>query len=73
MTDREERLNKRLNAYYEAEMAVLTGQSYQIGTRKLERADLGEIREAISYLETEIANIENNGKRKVFRIVPRDL
>ena len=73
MIKRKKMLEKRLNAYYRAEMAVLTGQSYQLGTKRLTRADLAEIRKAINELETEIANAENGGKRKVFRIVPRDL
>lgn len=73
MISRKERFEKRLDAYYNAEMAVLTGQSYQLGTKKLTRADLAEIRAAIDSLETELSNIENGGKRKVFRVVPRDL
>ncbi len=72
-TKKLELLTERLNAYYEAEMAVLKGQSYQIGTRKLERADLSEIRKAISELETEIAVTSNGGKRKAFRALPRDI
>ncbi len=73
MTEKKKRLIMRLNAYYNAEMAVLTGQSYQIGTKRLTRADLSEIRKAIGELETEISNEENGGKRKVFRGLPRDL
>ena len=73
MINRKEMLEKRLDAYYKAEMAVLTGQSYQIGTRKLTRADLSEIRKAIEDLETEISNADSGGKRKVFRGLPRDL
>ena len=52
MTEKKKRLIMRLNAYYNAEMAVLTGQSYQIGTKRLTRADLSEIRKAIGELET---------------------
>lgn len=73
MKTRKERLEERLQAYYEAEMAVLTGQSYQIGKRRLERANLSEIRNAIATLETEISNLENDGKRKVVRVLPRDI
>ncbi len=73
MISRKDILEKRLNAYYKAEMAVLTGQSYQLGTRKLTRASLSEIRKAIEELETEILNVDNGGKRKVFRGLPRDL
>lgn len=71
-----ERINKakeRLNAYYEAEIAVLAGQSYQIGTRSLTRADLGVIRKAIKELENLVQELENAGKRKAVRITLRDL
>ena len=42
--------NQRLKAYYEAEQAVLSGQSYTIGNRTLTRANLSEIRRAIDDL-----------------------
>ena len=46
-----EALNLRLKQYLEAEKAILiAGQSYKIGNRTLSRADLSEIREAISSL-----------------------
>lgn len=73
MNGRKERLEYRLNAYYKAEMAVLSGQKYQLGTKSLTRADLSEIRKAINELETELSNVSNGGKRKVLRAVPRDL
>lgn len=41
---------QRLKAYYEAEQAVLSGQSYTIGNRTLTRANLSEIRRAIDDL-----------------------
>lgn len=72
MKDRIEFLKKRLFRYYEAEQAVLLNQSYQFDTKKLERANLAEIRKAINELETEIHTLENGGKRKVFRIIPAD-
>ena len=37
----------RLRMYLDAERAVLSGQSYQIGNRQLTRANLSEIRKAI--------------------------
>jgi len=43
------------------------------GTKSLTRADLSEIRKAISEIETEISNVENGGKRRIFRGLPRDL
>ena len=54
-----EALNLRLKQYLEAEKAILVaGQSYKIGNRTLTRANLSEIREAISSL---IANIPGTG------------
>lgn len=42
--------NRRLKMYLEAEVAVLSGQSYTIGNRTLTRASLSEIRKAIDDL-----------------------
>lgn len=75
-----ERLSKakeRLNAYYKAEMAVLSGQNYKIGTKSLTRANLAEIRQAIKELENLCSELEykekSGGRRKAYRITPRDL
>lgn len=68
---------KHLDAWLEAELAVTTGQSYQIGSRNLTRANLYQIREEIKFWSSEIAKIESiqksKGRNRVFRIVPRDL
>lgn len=68
---------KHLNAWLEAEMAVTNGQSYTIGNRSLDRANLYQIREQIKYWNNELAKARNIQKRKgrnrVFRAVPRDL
>ena len=40
---------KKLKTWLAAEEAVATGQSYQIGTRMLTRADLKQIREQMEY------------------------
>jgi hypothetical protein len=68
---------ERLNAYYAAELAVLSGQEYKLGSRSLVRADLAEIRKSISDLENfvdELKSVDNGtGKRRAFRITPRDL
>ena len=40
---------RKLNTWLAAEEAVATGQSYQIGTRMLTRADLKQIREEMEY------------------------
>lgn len=49
--ERLDKVKERLDVYYEAEVAVLSSQSYKMGTRELTRADLGEIRKAINDLE----------------------
>lgn len=69
---------KRLELYYKAEEAILDGaQHYEIGTRKLTRADLHEIRMMISNIEKELDSLENeyqNGsRRKCIRVIPRDV
>jgi hypothetical protein len=72
--------NKRilLQAYQTAELAILQGaQSYKIGTREITRAELKEVREERKKLENEVLELENastrGGRRRVFRITPRDL
>ncbi|NPV30649.1 MAG: hypothetical protein HPY58_13580 [Firmicutes bacterium] len=76
----EERLQKakeRLNAYYEAELAVLAGQEYRIGSRVLRRADLSSIREAINELERLVQQLEaqlnSNTAIRSRRVVLRDI
>lgn len=70
-----ERAEGHLNAWYEADMAVSTGQSYKIGSRELRRANLKEIRDQIKYWENKVSQLEA-GKRKRSRriagIIPRD-
>lgn len=61
--------------WIEAEKAVASGQSYKIGTRSLERANLGEIAERIKFWRNELETLENGKGRgaRVLRAVPRDL
>lgn len=63
-----------LQMWLEAEKAVATGQSYQIGTRRLTRASLSDITERIRYWRTELERLENGrgAGASVFRAVPRD-
>ncbi|MDF2891235.1 MAG: hypothetical protein K0R80_1602 [Clostridia bacterium] len=74
-----ESAKRRLDLYLAAEEAVLTGQEYSIGSRRLRRADLKEIKDNIVQLENKCIElqkqIDSNGKgpRKAFRIIPRDL
>lgn len=58
-TDRLQMAKTRLEAYYQAEIAVLSGQQYQIGGRMLRRADLQEIRAAITQLERQVQMLED--------------
>jgi uncharacterized small protein (DUF1192 family) len=64
-----------LATWIEAEKAVATGQSYRIGTRSLERANLSEITKRIQYWRNEVARLESKRKpgARVIRVVPRDL
>lgn len=71
--ERQEMLQERLRAYYKAEEKVLLGQEYSIGTRTLRRADLAEIRKAIKDLENQISLIDNAGKNRAARFIPRDI
>jgi hypothetical protein len=64
---------ERLNAYYEAELAVLSGQEYRIGTRSLRRADLQQIRTAINELERLVQQLEGSTANRVKRVVLRDI
>lgn len=57
-----ERAKIHLDAWYNAELAVSTGQSYSIGSRSLTRANLSEIREQIKYWEDRVAQLR--GKRE---------
>lgn len=67
--------NERLKQYYEAEKAVLSGQSYTIGNRTLTRANLATIRNAIDDLIAGGATIDGAAQTKVrrsARVVFRD-
>ena len=68
---------EKLNTWLAAEEAVATGQSYQIGTRMLTRADLKAIRQQMEYWAGKLAEAEaeeqSGGRIRAFRAVPRDL
>ena len=68
---------KHLDACLNAELEVITHQSYTIGSRSLTKADLGQIRKQIEFWQNRVAQLENTGKRggrnRVVRVVPRDL
>ena len=68
---------KKLQTWLDAEDAVAAGQSYQIGTRMLTRADLKQIREQMEYWGRRLAEAEAEekcgGRNRAYRFVPRDL
>lgn len=63
--------------WLEAETAIATGQSYTIDNRRLDRANLAQVREQIKFWQKELAKAESLSKgrsrRRTVRIVPRDL
>jgi hypothetical protein len=67
-----ERAEQHLEAWYAAELAASTGQSYRIGSRQLTRANLSEIRKQITFWQREVSRLKGKGTRRVFRAVPRD-
>lgn len=54
-----QQLRDRLTAYVAAETRILAGQSYQLGERRLQRADLAEVRAAIDELSSQITRMES--------------
>lgn len=63
-----------IEAYKKAELSVLTGKSYKIGTRELEREDLSEIRKGRAFWESELEKLNSKGKKRLSRrVIPRDL
>lgn len=72
-----ETARNKLEEWLEAESAVASAQSYRIGSRELTRADLASIRKQIEFWADKVAALEaveeRKGRRRVTRIVPRDL
>lgn len=62
----------RLTAYIAAESQVLSGQSYTMGNKSLERADLGKIQEQIIKLRSELFTLRRGNRIRVQRVVFRD-
>ena len=69
----EEIVLQRLQMWLDAEAAVATGQAYQIGNRRLDRANLYQIREQIKFWEKKLGAFNGKNRRRVTRVVPRDL
>lgn len=68
---------KKLNTWLVAEEAIATGQSYQIGTRMLTRADLKQVREQLEYWGGKLAEAEaeekQGGRNRAYRALIRDV
>lgn len=68
---------ERLEIWLEAEAAIASGQSYMIDNRRLERANLAQVREQIKFWQNELTKAEaaasGRRRRRTMRIVPRDL
>jgi len=60
-----------------AEEAISKGQSYTLDNRRLDRANLAQVREQIQFWQKELAKAQaaTNGRsrRRTMRFVPRDL
>ena len=69
--------NERLQIWLDAEAAIASGQSYMIDNRRLERANLAQVREQIKFWQRELIKAEavanGRSRRRTMRIVPRDL
>lgn len=68
---------RKLQTWLDAEESVATGQSYQIGTRVLTRANLKEIREEMEYWGKKLAEAEAEenagGRNRLHRFTIRDV
>ena len=68
---------KTLHTWLAAEEAIATGQSYQIGSRMLTRADLKKVREEMEYWAGKLAEAEaedkHGGRNRAYRAVARDV
>lgn len=71
--DQLRRAEKRLELYYKAEEAILTGQEYTLGTKRLRRADLEDVQAMILKLEAQVKSLKSGGKNRALRGVPLDI
>ena len=56
-----------------AEAAVLAGQSYEIGDRKLQRANLAEIRAGVEYWNNWVKRLSARASGRGASVVPRPI
>ena len=71
--ERLDRAKRRPELYYKAEEAILTGQEYTIGTKRLRRADLEDVQAMIKQLENEVESLQASGKNRALRGIPLDI
>lgn len=55
----------KLTTWMDAEDKIAQGQEYQIGARRLKRADLAEVREQITYWNGWVNKLSNGGGARV--------
>lgn len=53
-------MTEEFNTWKTASAAIATGQEYEIAGRRLERANLEEVREYLDYLDKKIKALEEN-------------
>ena len=67
---------QKLNTWLAAEEAIATGQSYQIGTRMLTRANLKQVQGQMEYWAKRLAEAEaeeaRGGRNRIYRFIPLD-
>ena len=61
----------KLDAYLAAELAVLSGQRYEIEGRMLQRANLAEIQAGIDIWDQRVKRLSARNQRRSAAIVPR--
>lgn len=62
-----------LQAWLKADLALATGKEYRIGSRKLTRANVAEVKERINFWRNEVARMERKPRRRAYRVIPRDI
>ena len=69
-----EECRKHLQSWLDADLALATGKSYQMGTQNLTRANAAEVKERIEYWKQKLELAQNGGrKRKIYGVIPRDI
>jgi hypothetical protein len=63
----------QLDAYLAAEIAILSGQEYAIGSRRLKRADLAEVRAGITTWDQRVKALSSSaaGRGRSITMRPR--